>query len=142
MEYYLVLQFFSRLMVVVGFVGSQCGGSVPSSQLLRMLPPSTPMLYEGNILSLSSRRSRNLFLGNMPDTACLMICRSRQHIDNNSAVVGTHLVRLSRLHIPVRCLLQPSWVHRVLPVQQLLILPPCNFNISRVGHNHVVPTVH
>lgn len=59
---------------VVGIEGLWSGNNVPSSQLRIMLPPRIPMRCAGKILRRSRRRSRSLFLGNMPDTACRMIC--------------------------------------------------------------------
>lgn len=62
-----------RGLVATSFVGSQSGGSVPSSQLRQTFAPRIPVSLEGKTRSLSIRRSRSLFLGNMPETACRMI---------------------------------------------------------------------
>ena len=51
------------------------GGRVPSLQLRIIFPPMMPIRSDGNILRRPRRRSRSLFFGNMPDTACRMICK-------------------------------------------------------------------
>ena len=58
-------------------------GRVPSLQLRIIFPPTIPIRSDGNILRRPRRRSRSLFFGNMPDTACRMICNS------NGSVVYT-----------------------------------------------------
>jgi hypothetical protein len=115
-------------MVVVGILGSQSGGKVPSSQLRRMFPPILPMWYDGKIRSLSSRRSRSLFFGNIPETAWRMICNTVI----NAVNVGRwrHLVRFLDHHILVGCFFESSGKHRVLPVQQLLPFSASHYDLS------------
>lgn len=137
-----VLQFCWRLMLVVGCRGSQSGGSVPSCQLRRTFAPSTPMLYDGNILSLSSRRSRSLFLGNMPDTACRIIWGSRTSILWRHSWHRAYFVRVFPHLVFIRCLLQAAGKHGVFAEQELLVLVSGDLDVSRVGDNHVVPAVH
>jgi len=64
---------FWSVKAKVGFEGSKSEGSVPSSQLRTMFAPTLPILKDGKILRRSRRRSRSLFFGNMPETACRMI---------------------------------------------------------------------
>ena len=55
-----------------------CGVDVrfPSSHRFTMLCWNTPISSLGKIRSLSNLLSRNLFLGNIPDTAWRMICKT------------------------------------------------------------------
>lgn len=141
-----------NVSLVVTFVGSQSLGKLPSSQLRRTLPPRTPMCSRGKMYNRSRRRSRSLFLGNMPETAWRMICVAEKE---QTSVLGawdvwggrdterepTYLVRLPNHHILIRRLLQSTRVHRVLAVQQLLVLPSRHLHLSRVRDNHIVSTV-
>lgn len=131
---------------MTGFEGSKSEGNVPSSQLRMIFMPKMPIFSEGNIFRRSNRRSRNLFLGNIPDTACRMTCtpKSNQVIQPKTRWQrnGTYMVWVLRHHIFVRRLLQPSREHRMLSEEQLLLLLSSNFHPSRVRHNYVVPAVH
>ena len=55
-------------------------GRVPSLQLRMIFPPTIPIRSDGNILRRPRRRSRSLFFGNMPDTACRMIYTTMGHL--------------------------------------------------------------
>jgi hypothetical protein len=54
---------------------------------------------------------------------------------------ATHFIGLLAHHVPVFNLLQASRVTRVLPVQNLIGLPPCDFDLSGIRHNHIVAAV-
>lgn len=123
------------------------GGRVPSSQLRITFAPNMPMRCAGNILRRSRRRSRSLFLGNIPETACRMIWRSREGEPCKKSLgpemsKHTHLVRVFDFHRLVGRLLQASWEHRVFPEQQLLLLAPCDLHFSRVRNDNVVAAIH
>lgn len=95
-----------------------------------------------NIRSLSSRRSRSLFFGNMPETAFLIIWKpllSREAFKRYKR--ATHFVGLLAHHVPIFNLFQASRVKRVLPVQNLIGLPSCDFDLTGIRHDHIVPAV-
>ena len=54
---------------------------------------------------------------------------------------ATHFIGLFAHHVPIFYLLQASRVKRVLPVQNLIGLPPCDFDLTSIRHDHIVATV-
>ena len=117
-------------------------GSVPSSQRFKMFCSKAPMSPSGKIRSRSSLRSRNLFLGSIPETAWRIICQTRLGFAGEvEGPHATHLVRLPPHHVLVLNLLQTSGVHRMVPVDELLSLLPSDLDVPRVCHDDVVPTV-
>lgn len=82
-------------------------GRVPSLQLRIIFPPTMPIRSDGNILRRPRRRSRSLFFGNMPDTACRMIYTTMGHLQSlRIRGIGheTHFFRMPFLHVFIRCL--------------------------------------
>ena len=95
-----------------------------------------------NIRNLSNRRSRSLFFGNMPETAFRIIWKlSLSEMAFKQYKKATHFIGLLAHHVPIFNLLQPSWVHRVLPVQNLVGLPACDFDLTSIRHDHIVTAV-
>jgi hypothetical protein len=54
---------------------------------------------------------------------------------------ATHFIGLLAHHVPIFNLLQASRVKRVLPVQNLIGLPPCDFDLTGIRHDHIVAAV-
>lgn len=123
-----------------------CPASVPSSQLRTMFAPMIPIRGPGNMCSRSSRRSRSMFLGNIPDTACRMICR-REYAQlvywrARGNALSAHLFWFSSLHLLVRDLFQSSREHGMTAINELLGLFTSHFDLARVCNDDMVSTVH
>ena len=54
---------------------------------------------------------------------------------------ATHFIRLLAHHVPVFNILQASRVKRVLPVQNLIGLPPCDFDLTGIRYDHIVAAI-
>lgn len=85
-----------------------------------------------NTFNLSSRRSRNVFFGNMPDTARVMICPEGQYASVTKTQGVTDSLWTTFSHAADRHLLQTADEPRVMPVQLLRCL------VSRQAHTKCV----
>ena len=123
-------------------------GSVPSSHLRMMLCFNTPISSSANIRNRSNRRSRSLFLGNIPETACRMICCNHERSlstrmqCNTIRSCPTHLIRVFLQQVLVPTLLQATRIHGVMIIHLLIHFVPRHNDIFRVCDNDVVPTIH
>lgn len=134
--------------VLVGTLEIFCrvDGSVPSSHRFTILCWNTPISSLGKIRSLSNLLSRNLFLGNIPDTAWRMICKRIRCTVNSSDLSFAwhgvaHLVRFPLHHILVLNFFQPSGVHSVFAVQYLVLFSAGYLDLLGIGNDHIVTTV-
>ena len=125
-----------------GGTGVDCT-SVPSSQRFSIFCSKTPMSPSSKIRRRCSLRSRSLFFGNMPETACRIICNRQRVIGNRASLyrITTHLVGLSPHHISVPNLLQTTGKHRVVPIYELLSLVTGHLHVPRIRDDHVVTAV-
>ena len=60
----------------------------------------------------------------------------------NNGGKGTYLVWLFLHHSLVRCFFETTRVHGVFSVHELLVFPPRNLDIPRVGHHNIVTAIH
>lgn len=54
---------------------------------------------------------------------------------------ATHFIGLFAHHVLIFNLFQASRVKRVLPVHDLIGLPPCDFDLTGIRHDHIVAAV-
>jgi hypothetical protein len=54
---------------------------------------------------------------------------------------ATHFIRLLAHHVPIFDLIHASRVKRVLPVQNLVGLPACDFDLTDIRYDHIVAAV-
>ena len=125
-----------------GGTGVDCT-SVPSSQRFSIFCSKTLMSLSSKIRRRCSLRSRSLFFGSMPDTACRMICVCQRIIGSQALLysITAYLVGLSPHHIPVLDLFQATREHRVVPIHDLLRLVTSHLYVPRICDDYVVTTV-